>query len=222
MKKNVFITLWMTVLFLMIFSCKKDSVVFYDLGQKYFPISLHEYSVFLVDCTAYNGFTLDTTFHTKYVKILYSDVFTDNEGDTVFKTLFYEKSKIEDSWRLNQSTITKVLPQRIEFVEQNTTYIKFIFPVKNNSTWNENAFNTLDDNILQYKNVHNEYSDNFKLYDSTVTVFSDPIENLITIKTREEIYSKNIGLVSKLIKDIDIQNSNGYIIQWTFLEKNKE
>lgn len=206
-KSVIFLFVAVITLFI---SCKKDEIVHVDLGHDYFPMQTGFSQIYMVDSLAYNGFTLDTITYKSWLKISYDSVFIDNEQDTVYKTILYTKKIESDPWKIKEIRVTKFLPQRIEQVENNTRYIKLIFPIKENGTWNINAYNTLEEYEVKYDNVHRAFSLDSLYSDSSISIVKEDAEFIVDIKSTLEVYGKNEGLIYFEKKDIDVQEKDGY------------
>src|SRR5262245_18708694 len=124
--------------------CKKDPVVESppDLGYDYFPVSVGKYIVYDVDSTRYRAIQADTIHAVYRIKEQLDSVFTDNQGRTTYKLVRYVKnysptvSYDSMQWTIKDVWVVNIIKTNAEEVEENIRYVKLIFPVAANSSWN--------------------------------------------------------------------------------------
>jgi hypothetical protein len=187
-------------------ACKKDSDEI-NLHQNYFPIEegrFMEYDVISVFHDDLSGIH-DTTNYV--LKVVIGDTLIDNHGRIAHKYFryiyddFYQEFKIKDLW-------STILDQgRAELIEENQRIIKLVFSPSADKEWDMNAFNYANQRKVKYDNIHKSYNlPNFN-FDSTLTVVEEnSAPSLIHYAKKHEIYAKNVGLIKKYYKDIEINN----------------
>lgn len=207
-KKRLFILI---LLFtgLGIFSCKKkkepEKV---DLGEAYYPAVIGKYVVYDVDSIVYDEFTFDSTHYKYQVKEKVEAEFTDPAGKQAFKLHRYIKKfnaavsytampwTIKDVWQFNHTGKT------LEVVEENIRFVKLIFPVKESSTWNGNATNTLGEMEYKYLFVDQPETINGHNFEKVALIEHKNFPTLISREYFAEKYAKNVGLVYREIIDL--------------------
>lgn len=210
--KQLYTYFFLSVLALNMLSCTEEVQTPPYMGYEYFPDSVGHYIIYRVD-----SIWTDDAFNRKDtyefgLKEYVESRFLDNEDRPSqrierykdFNSEPYNFGSISDVWFATRTAT------RAEKIEENTRYVKLIFPLQNNEEWNGNAFNTLEDFNIDYKmyNVHQPFTDTLTgmTFDSTVTVlqidrdvvYGDRIYSL-------EVYAKNIGLVYKNYSNINVQ-----------------
>lgn len=184
-------------------SCKKETIMLPpDLGEKYFPIKQGSWISYKVDSIVWNNFYTPVKIDTFsfYLKMKIDSQYTDNEGRTIY---YYRKyySLTNSNWQLSKNYSINKTAQRIETFEENYTYIKMVFPVKNSTIWDMNAFNIFDKTESYFQNYDVSKTYNGEFFDSCAVVNHQNLETLISKNYHEEVYGKNIGLLyKKLIK----------------------
>lgn len=194
-------------------SCKEDVQTLPFMGYDYFPDSVGHYVIYRVDSIwTDDAFNRKDTFLFKLKERIESK-FIDDEGRPSQRLERFKRdldsmpflfSNISDVWFATRTAT------RAEKVEENVRYVKLIFPVNNDETWNGNAFNTEEDFGIDYKfmNVNEPFTDTLTgiAFDSTVTVLQ--IERILPVSLSLyslEVYANNIGLVYKHFYSLDKQ-----------------
>lgn len=213
MKKVVKIFLFVFFAVSMIFSCKKDKSTeqTQDLGYNYFPDDVGSYVIYEVDSIAYDdqAHTPDTIHY--LLKEIIADTFLDNTGRTTLRierfykmyndTIPYESMNWigPKVWTANKTQTT------IEKKEENITYLKLIFPVKEGKLWNGNVYNSLGEKEYEMISVDEEETINNFYFDSVLSVKQFEEINIVKYQIETEKYARNAGLVFKQYDSLSFQ-----------------
>lgn len=206
MKKHKYIFLLCLLAGIVIHSCKKDDEVVpaINFGYNYFPGGIGSYVIYEVDSIHYDDaghFPHDTTRY--QLKELIASTFTDNAGRPTLRIERYYKiyndSVPYDSlpwigprvWTANKTTST------LEKKEENITFLKLVFSVKEGKKWNGNSFNSLGEK--EYEIISADIAEiiNAMNFDSVVTVKQFEQINIIEHRYEAEKYARNVGLICK-------------------------
>lgn len=199
---------YILISFLFITSCKDDSSETIDLGYTYFPVNIGHWVIYDVDSVVYG--TSDTTAYSYQIKEYIESAFTDNTGKLTQRIERYKRENDTLPWVITQVWTSNLSDLTAERVEDNQRYIKLIFPVRLNESWNANSYNNSPptSSETEYTSVDEPYSINSLSFDSTLT--TEFIYNtFISIDIAEEMYAKNVGLIYKRFFDYDIQSKIG-------------
>ena len=193
------------------FACKKKKVEDpSDVGYAYAPTKIGKYVVYDVDSTIYDDFHTDTIYYKYRIKEKLEEIYVDNQNRAAIKLVRYIKKHsdtisydnmpwiVKDVWNYTKTATT------LEVVEENIRFTKLIFPVKEESSWNGNANNTLGDWEYTYSSVDKGETINGTHFDNVVLVTQkdDKGKNAIHREYYIEKYAKDIGLVYREIKDL--------------------
>ena len=191
---------WLTILMIVIltgiFSCKKDKeVLAVDLGYDYFPSNKGSFIIYEVDSLYYNDFTFTIDTFKFQIKEKIADNFTDLSNRLTQRIeRFYRKNSneewlIKDVWFANQTANTA------EKVEENIRFVKIVFPLKKENSWNGNRFNVLGPDEFRLQHCHLPFRIDTKAFDRSVTVIQQNDSTLVSQDKRLEVYGYQIGLV---------------------------
>jgi hypothetical protein len=178
--------------------CKKDEPTPLDLGYGYFPTRIGHWIEYDVD-SAWIDELNNRQGQVSYPlrETLESD-FTDPEGRPAERILRELKDSLGNWgpkdvwWQVSNS-------QRAERAEENLRKIKLVFPVREDQTWNTNAYNTSSPLTLTYEEVDVPWSANGMSFDSTCLVVTTFVNNFVDTVRYNERYAKNVGLVYRQV-----------------------
>jgi hypothetical protein len=212
-------SLFIILFFVIAFSCKKDNSVSekVDLGYDYFPVKIGQSLIYDVDSIAYLQPSGDTIIKKFRIKERIETVYKDNQNRDTYKLVRYKKNYqqgisydqldwiLQDVWSINVSSTTA------EVNEENQRFIKLVFPVEKNSSWNGNAQNNLGEWKYKFTEVHQPLSLNGLQYDSTLTVTQKKESTAIFYKNYTEQYAKGVGMIYKEVSDYTFKVVNGIL-----------
>jgi hypothetical protein len=202
--KQTFGILFLSSIFaITLYSCKKDTAI-PEMGYDYFPDKVGTYVIYDVDSTYYDDFftPVKAKNYKFQIKEKIQSTFLDNQNRVTLRLERYVKQydtiipyadmtwKLRDVWTENRTATTA------EKVEENIRYIRLIFPVRLNKTWNANAQNLNDERDFSYVNVDEPLGMGGISFDRTLkTVYDDGGGILTSREYRTENYARNVGLI---------------------------
>jgi len=191
-----------------------------DFGFEYFPLSVGKFIVFEVDSLIFNPtgpIRIDSS--KTFFKEEIVDTLLDNEGNVLFKIERFERKTNSLPWQITKVMTASINDNKAIRTEDNLRFIKMVFPVDDNKTWNGNVF--FDPNIII--NIAGETIEMFKgwsyrfdavgvsevigdlTFDDLTTLTLADNENLIELRRVTEKYAKGIGLVYRELWILDTQ-----------------
>ncbi|MBL0341829.1 MAG: hypothetical protein IPP71_13370 [Bacteroidetes bacterium] len=90
--------------------------------------------------------------------------------------------------------------------EENSTYVKLVFPITSSATWNGNLLNNFDPKLYEYQNLHQPLILAGINFDSTLTVLQIDDDNFIETMYEIEKYATGVGMIYK--EQIFIEKDN--------------
>ena len=163
------------------------------LGYVYFPLEIGHYVVYEVDEKNYTILDSNRVFY--QLKEVVSDTFTNLSGQKQFVLERYRRNNELENWQIDSVwSALRTGSQAIKF-ENNIPYIKLIFPVERNSSWNGNAYNDKGERTFRISEFRRNRRFGEINLPNTVKVLMGNDSSLVTQIKREEIFAENIGLV---------------------------
>ena len=220
-----FITFFCIILLFAVcfYSCKKDKQPPEDMGYNYFPNQVGRYVVYDVDSIYYDNASLNPNTHLAKVdtvkfqlKEKIQSIYYDNSNRPAIRLERYIKlhsdtiSYAQMPWTLRNVWAENRTSTTAEKVEENIRYIKLAFPVTSSQTWDGNAQNTLGTMNYTYNYFDIPSKINNFNFDSTLQVAQLDMSTAISKQYYIEKYVRNVGLVYKLIIDIQSQPYTGW------------
>jgi hypothetical protein len=194
-------------------SCKRDPSPAPDLGFNYFPDAVGTYVVYDVDSFSYNNSFSPVKIDTfKYqLKEKIESIYTDNQGRPTIRLERYIKRYSSlipysaMSWKLRNVWAENKTLKRAERVEDNVRYVRLLFPVYTEETWNGNAQNTLPEEEYSYSFYDLAGNVGGIEFDSVLQVIQHDEISLVHKTYAEEKYARNTGLIYRRFIDVDSQ-----------------
>lgn len=189
-------------------SCGPDSdTVEPDLGYSYILRPVGFYQVYSVESSNYKDNKISSKIYSLKVTVIDSSLNAD-KGYTY--TLRLQKRLNENEpWKDSATHSLRISDNRAIATEGNIAFVKILFPLTNNSSWDGNSFNTLGggetcgDNfncdLYKMEKVGESYTLRSSLsFEKTVRIEqSNQTDSEILYDQRSEIYAKEIGLIFK-------------------------
>ena len=250
-KFSAFSFLCLLVLVATNFGCS-ESTVTEDLDQvvqgfDYFPLEIGKYVSYQVDSTIYDvdGNATAIFNSTSFLKEEVSDTLRDSENELVYRIERFEKSNLDDPWEIKDVWVSKRTEFQAERVEENLRFIKMVFPLAEDATWNGNLY--IDERTIipiagESIEVFKNWSSELRLlnqpaligdflFDEITTISHADSENLIELRQVTEKYAKGVGLVEKEMWILDTQEidqtrpwelkaEKGYILKQFVIDHN--
>ncbi len=207
-----------------IVSCKKDQAIEPDLGYNYFPDQIGRYVVYDVDSFFYDDFNVDPisriapidTFKFQLKEKIQS-VYLDNQNRPTLRLERYVKyynpavAYSALPWVLRNVWAENRTARTAEKVEENTRFVKLIFPVKKSKSWNGNAQNSNGEMDYKYSFINLSKNIGGNVFDSTLEVEQQNYIDILSKSYCVEQYAKNAGLVYKKVILIQSQPDPNWI-----------
>lgn len=233
MKNKISILFLVAITGLIFSGCKKDNATEQPfLGYNYFPLNVGSEKIYQVDSIGYLGYTFDPVLETVeidsvhyQVKEVVESFFADNEGRQTARIVRYKRLTSSDPWEIYKVYAANRTATTAERVEDNTRYIKLVFPPKENEKWNGNSLNNDESGYMEYSFTSVNVPGNIGPlnFDSTLTVLQLLDDNLITYSYYTEQYAANTGMIYKEYNDYEYmfigvpKIKNGFIYKETLL-----
>jgi hypothetical protein len=185
---------------MILFSCKKKEETF-DIGADYFPIRPKgTYIIYDVQRTIYGATRHDTTYQ---LMEMTGDTAWLN-GQLYYKVWRFTRADAIGTWPAQPDSVWQEYNNTAQAVktETNRKFVKLVFPVEENKTWNGNVMNTWAADDYTMKNVGRSYTVNGHYFPVTLKVVQNNDTSYVNEDQRYEVYAKGIGLVDKYVNTV--------------------
>lgn len=219
--KKILLLLLLVVTFFI--GCKKKSETI-SMHLNYFGLTPGKYVIYNVKEMKHDETVGQHDTLIYQLKTYIGQQYIDNQGRTAREFYRYTRSTNLDSWVLKDLWTIIIAQYKAEIVEENQRIIKLVFSPTIDKKWNPNAFNTNDPLEYSYSNIHKPLVFNGVTFDSTLVVEQGSFKSLIDFQTMHEVYATNVGLVSKVYKNLKIADfdtlnvKKGTEIYYNFVE----
>ncbi len=216
MKKIISRACVLCLFMIALIGCKKESeTVSYPPLNDYYPLAVGKMLLYRVDSTIVPAFNASLATVSYQAMDTIESSFNDNSGRLSFRIYRYLRDTAgTQPWTFAYTFVVTSTDKQVEFVDNNFRFIKIVSPIKNDFSWQGNAYiNTKTDNLYldgwnyTYQNFGQNYTASGYTYDSTVTVMQqddfspdgpfDPTYDYQQRNYSVEVYAKGIGLVYK-------------------------
>ena len=189
-------------------SCEDDDIII-DPGFDYFPIELGRYVDYEVDSIYHDvPAGVQDTFHF-YVREFIDTTFFDAENRPSNRIERYYKEDLSAIWNLRDVWVANRTNTSAQKVEENVRFVKLVFPVASEVTWNGNAQNVFETWDYEYEDLFIPKTIGDTIYANTVTVVQRNRENLLESEIAKEIYARGVGMVYKRLDTLKFSLENG-------------
>jgi hypothetical protein len=204
--------LYISLSLLLFFSCKKNEETF-DNGADYFSIRTKgSYIIYDVQRIIYGASGPDTSNY--QLMEMTGDTALLN-GQLYYKVWRYTRPDASGAWPVLPDSVWEEYNNNSQAVkvENNRKFIKLVFPVEENKTWNGNGMNTYpsDDYIMQ--NVGKSYTVNGHYFPVTLKVLQNNDVSNVNEDQRYEVYAKGLGLIDKYVNTVLLCSDSPCITQ---------
>ncbi len=163
-------------------------------GGKFFYPSVGQSVIYDVEDTQYE-LTGKSTIKTYQLKEINVSTFKDAEGKEALRIERYRRENDTQKWTIDSIFIAKKEIDKALKTENNVTYVKISFPIKEGLKWNGNAYNSLGNDTYELKKVNQTFQTNGQKFDHTFSVIQQNDSTLVDLKRRIEVYAEGIGMI---------------------------
>ena len=223
-----FTPFYLLAIVITLFSCTKEKVDYgTDFTRGYYPLKFGKYVVYDVDSTLWDDFLKVKTLHHYQMRYLCVDTFRDNQFRVSYRMDVAIRLNNTLPWKEHHVFYVTETSTHLEYVEDNLRFIKLVFPISNNITWDGNSMIPTSDQdytyfqgwLYKYANRGLGYNNGSTYYDNAVTVtqiddaLSDPELHPDTYAYKtfsEEVYGFDIGMIYREMTHWTYQPTIGY------------
>ncbi|PRY15558.1 hypothetical protein CLV24_102180 [Pontibacter ummariensis] len=184
---------------------KEEEYVPQSMGYDYYPLAVGDYRIYDVTDIKFQHNVGDTTRY--QLKERVDMTFYDQTNTLNYKIRRSVRPDANSRWKDDSVLVVSKTDLMVLLTQDNTTYVKLVFPVKEGKAWEGDAYNNRTvGNVKErysYSSVGESFFVNGVTYDTTVTVVQgQPTDDMNRLDDRQEVYAKGVGLVYRLLNRV--------------------
>jgi hypothetical protein len=129
------------------------------------------------------------------LKEVVASFFQDSDNREVLRIERYRRENDTQNWSIDSVFTAKKEIDKALKTENNVTFVKMIFPIKDGVRWNGNLYNSFGDDSYEMKKLNQPFQINGQNFAKTLSVVQQNDSTLVDLKRRMEIYAEGVGLV---------------------------
>lgn len=184
--------------------CNSGEPTRIDIGQDYFPLLSGQYQVYTVEQTNYSEVKPAESLSFQ-LKVEVTDSFPSPEGGYIYVLARSKRSDANADWTSLDTWSVRKTDRELIVNEENTSYLKLIFPVRKGVSWDGNLYNILgrDDYAVDALDVPFT-TEGGMTFDKSLTVTQENNDDIIVFQDiRAEVYARGVGLISRTITQLN-------------------
>ncbi len=204
--KNI---IYITLISLIVYGCKKDNSAPLNLGYHYFPTSQGLFVVYDIVSIIHDDVVSVHDTNRYQIKTRIGETETDLEGELFQKLYRFKRTDNTQNWEMKDVWTMKLTGKTAEIVEENMRIIKMAFGISYAKEWDSNSLNFEDEEICYYSKIAEPFTlDNGVIVDSTAIVEHSNSLTFIDYSRYYEVYAANIGQIYSYKKEFTITNTD--------------
>lgn len=201
--------LYIILLSLSVYSCKKDNSAPINMGYHYFPTTNGLFVIYDIKSIIHDDLVAVHDTNVYQIKSTIGETLTDLEGDKFQKVYRYKREDAMSPWIMKDVWTMKLTNKTAEVVEENKRIIKLAFGISYAKEWDCNSFNSEDKEICKYSKIAEPFTvNNGTIIDSTARVEHANSLTFIDYNRHYEVYAANIGRIYSYKKEFTITNTD--------------
>lgn len=190
---------------LIFYSCSKENEEL-SVDYSYYPDSVGHWIVYDVHKTSIDQSDTTEDIYFQLKEVIESKFF-DTEGRETMRIERYIRSNETLPWQISDVWMGNLLAGNVQIVEENVRFIKLVFPVVENKSWNGNAFNTMNEEIYEIISEGIADTINNQVFDKVCYVMQADEESYVHKKFAFEKFAAGVGLVEKQYIYVESQDN---------------
>jgi hypothetical protein len=193
-------------------SCDSSEPGLVDIGRDYFPLASGSYQVYDVSEIKYELGIPETLAYELKTQVI--DSFLTVDGQYRYVIHRSKRESPQGSWIYMDTWSAQAGNNEAVMNEENTPFLKLIFPVAPGVTWNGNKYNTGEGDDYLLEEVKKSFTFNNEVFEDCIVVNQeDNPDPIVFFDQRKEIYANGIGLVYKELTQLTYCDDPGCLGQ---------
>ena len=194
---------------IVLLACGDEENAVRSSDQEFFPLRKGFYQVYDVEEINYPrlGVTEESFYQLKTEVV---DSFFNEQGGYTYTLHRSKRNTVTDPWIFQQVWSVRRNTANVVVSEENTPFIKLVFPAVRNRQWDGNALNSLPVDDYELSQTGASYPlENGTIAGDYLRVIQEDSGDAFNDNQREEVYVRNIGLVYRANRVIEYCSTEG-------------
>lgn len=166
------------------------------LGLDFFPLETGQYRIYDVEEIQYRITGNIDTIRYQLKEIVEDSMLMNNE--LTHRLHRFSRATEGTAWHLDSVWTARKNTRQVIVTESNVPYLKLVFPVAENTSWDGNSYNSKTAENYTMINISQPFAlENISFDNSITVVHSNNQDTIISLDSRKEIFARNIGLIYK-------------------------
>lgn len=204
---------YLTLALVFAIGCGKDEFVPSDPGFNYFPIQKNTTWIYQVDETVYSEVNEPQELSYQ-LKMEVTDSTENNDGTYTYIIHRSTRNNEVAPWSALDTWSIRKTASELVVIEGNISYRKLKFPLVDGLSWDGNAYNSKGEDEYEITDFNGSAEVQGVTFENTLTVEQEDNEDFIVfLDERHEVYAKDVGLISKDLKQLNYCTSENCVGQ---------
>ncbi|WP_324679365.1 hypothetical protein [Hymenobacter sp. GOD-10R] len=210
------------LLALAVTACKTETEPGLEAGTDYYPVEVGTYRTYNVIDSTWNNNVIGVTRFQFRERI--TESFTDAAGQLAYRVVRSKRNATTDAWQDDSVMLVNPSAQTVLLTRNNRRTVELVFPVQEGTSWNRDAYNTLDTVTFQnrsYKRAGQPFdiitNGQPRHYDQTVTTDDSGVnsygqiidDGIRQVAKYRQVYARGVGLVYRVRRRYQYCPSSG-------------
>lgn len=175
-------------------SCQPTNSLTAATDEAYFPLETGRFIVYNVVEERFS-LTAAPARKSYQLKELIGPTYTNATGQTAYRILRFRRLNDQQLWQADSIWSARRTETEALRTENGQTIVCLTFPIADHQSWNGNAYNTLQADDYEARNIRQVFRVLENRFDKTITVVRQQDSTLISQAKRLEVYAFDVGMV---------------------------
>ena len=183
--------------FFLLLGCQ-DEVLEADpvgVGYNFFPLNLGDFRIYDVEEITYSSQGPEMNSFQMRTEVV--DTFQNQAGGITYVISELRRDTPSDEWEFVQTNSARLTETQAMFADGNVSFLKLSFPISAGKTWDANALNSMDEDLVEMDSLFVPYitSAGDSIPETLTVILEDNQDVIVNLVRSYEIYGLDIGLV---------------------------
>jgi hypothetical protein len=188
---------------ILLWNCHSEDFHPQDTGEDLMPMKVGSFITYQVQETRYTELSPVQNFAYE-LRVSVTDSFPNDDGTITYVLSRSKRLNSTASWQNLDTWSARSSATQMVINEQNISYVKLSYPVKNAGEWNGNKFNTLgeDDYTVTVHDQPAVYG-GISFDKTTIVQEEDNDDHIVFLDQRKSVYARGVGVIYRELTQLN-------------------